>query len=96
MNVPGLDLAISGSHKKLYKTRNHSIQHNYLITPALRNPINLHRSLVGWFRGLSGSDKSTIANEVGKALFEEEVHTYLLDGDNIRSGLIMDLRFTSE
>jgi adenylylsulfate kinase len=96
MNGPGLDLAISGSHKKSFKTRNHTIQHNYLITPALRSPINLHRSLVSWFRGLSGSDKSTIANEVGKALFEEEVHTYLLDGDNIRSGLNMDLFFITE
>ena len=47
-----------------------------------------------WFTGLSGSGKSTIANEVEKALNLMNRHTFLLDGDNIRHGLSKDLGFT--
>ncbi|ALE16182.1 Sulfate adenylyltransferase subunit 1 / Adenylylsulfate kinase [Altererythrobacter epoxidivorans] len=47
-----------------------------------------------WFTGLSGSGKSTIANEVELALNAMNRHTFLLDGDNIRHGLNKDLGFT--
>lgn len=47
-----------------------------------------------WFTGLSGSGKSTIANEVEKLLNLMNRHTFLLDGDNIRHGLNKDLGFT--
>ena len=47
-----------------------------------------------WFTGLSGSGKSTIANEVEKALNLMNRHTFLLDGDNVRHGLNKDLGFT--
>jgi bifunctional enzyme CysN/CysC len=47
-----------------------------------------------WFTGLSGSGKSTIANEVEKSLALMNRHTFLLDGDNIRHGLNKDLGFT--
>jgi bifunctional enzyme CysN/CysC len=47
-----------------------------------------------WFTGLSGSGKSTIANELEKRLHQTGRHTYLLDGDNVRHGLNKDLGFT--
>jgi len=47
-----------------------------------------------WFTGLSGSGKSTIANEVEKSLNLMNRHTFLLDGDNVRHGLNRDLGFT--
>lgn len=47
-----------------------------------------------WFTGLSGSGKSTLANALEKALVERGLHTYLLDGDNLRHGLNRDLGFT--
>ncbi|WP_432201248.1 sulfate adenylyltransferase subunit CysN [Erythrobacter sp. W53] len=47
-----------------------------------------------WFTGLSGSGKSTIANEVEKQLSVMNRHTFLLDGDNVRHGLNKDLGFT--
>ncbi len=47
-----------------------------------------------WFTGLSGSGKSTIANEVEKQLAWMNRHTFLLDGDNVRHGLNKDLGFT--
>ena len=46
-----------------------------------------HRSCVVWFTGLSGSGKSTIANIVDRSLFERDVRSFLLDGDNVRHGL---------
>ena len=61
---------------------------------------NEHASLknqtpkVLWFTGLSGSGKSTIADEVEKRLALMNRHTFLLDGDNIRHGLNKDLGFT--
>ncbi len=52
------------------------------------------KAKVLWFTGLSGSGKSTIANEVEKQLFLMNRHTFLLDGDNVRHGLNRDLGFT--
>ena len=46
--------------------------------------------------GLSGSGKSTIANALEKRLFAAGVHSYVLDGDNLRLGLNKDLGFTKE
>lgn len=47
-----------------------------------------------WFTGLSGSGKSTIANALERALFNQNIKTYLLDGDNVRHGLNKDLGFS--
>ena len=52
------------------------------------------KPFVLWFTGLSGSGKSTIANEVEKRLHIMNRHTFLLDGDNVRHGLNRDLGFT--
>jgi bifunctional enzyme CysN/CysC len=49
-----------------------------------------------WFTGLSGAGKSTIANLVERKLAAQGFHTYLLDGDNLRHGLNVDLGFTAE
>jgi bifunctional enzyme CysN/CysC len=57
---------------------------------ALKN----QKAKVLWFTGLSGSGKSTIANEVEKLLALMNRHTFLLDGDNVRHGLNKDLGFT--
>ena len=57
---------------------------------ALKN----QKAKVLWFTGLSGSGKSTIANEVEKRLNLMNRHTFLLDGDNVRHGLNKDLGFT--
>ncbi len=47
-----------------------------------------------WLTGLSGSGKSTIANELEKRLYATGAHSYVLDGDNLRLGLNKDLGFT--
>jgi adenylylsulfate kinase len=56
-----------------------------------RNLLNGHRSGLLWFTGFSGSGKSTLAHAVEATLFELGVRSYVLDGDNIRTGLNKDL-----
>jgi bifunctional enzyme CysN/CysC len=53
-----------------------------------------HRPAIVWFTGLSGAGKSTIANRTDVLLHGLGVHSYLLDGDNVRHGLCSDLGFT--
>lgn len=57
--------------------------------------LNQHAKLI-WFTGLSGSGKSTLAVQLEAQLFAKGYKTYLLDGDNIRTGLNKDLSFTDE
>jgi adenylylsulfate kinase len=54
-----------------------------------------HARLI-WFTGLSGSGKSTLAVQLEAYLHDNGYATYLLDGDNIRTGLNKDLSFTDE
>ncbi len=61
-----------------------------------RERLNNHRGVCVWFTGLSGSGKSTVAIEAEQLLFEKGVHTYVLDGDNIRHGLNKNLGFSPE
>ncbi len=49
-----------------------------------------------WFTGLSGSGKSTLAAAVEERLVASGRPAYRLDGDNIRSGLNVDLGFSPE
>ncbi|MGS2725690.1 adenylyl-sulfate kinase [Psychroserpens sp. BH13MA-6] len=74
----------------------HIIPHHYQISKADRMASNQHNAFLLWFTGLSGSGKSTIANLVEKALFEQGIKTYSLDGDNIRKGINNDLTFAPE
>ena len=61
--------------------------HEQSILRKDRERLNGHRGGVVWFTGLSGSGKSTIANLVDHKLHAMQVHTFLLDGDNVRHGL---------
>lgn len=64
------------------------------ITREVHASLKNQKPKVLWFTGLSGSGKSTIANEVEKRLNLMNRHTFLLDGDNVRHGLNRDLGFT--
>ena len=64
------------------------------IDRAAHAGLKNQKPVVVWFTGLSGSGKSTIANEVEKRLHMMNRHTMLLDGDNVRHGLNRDLGFT--
>ena len=64
------------------------------IDKKARAKLNGHPGRALWFTGLSGSGKSTVANALEQALHEKGLHTYILDGDNVRHGLNRDLGFT--
>lgn len=64
------------------------------VDKTLRAAMKQQRPRCIWFTGLSGSGKSTLANLLEKKLCEHGLHTYLLDGDNLRHGLNRDLGFT--
>ncbi len=55
---------------------------------------NGHKGAVVWLTGLSGSGKSSIARRLESELFRQSMHTYVLDGDNIRHGLNSNLGFS--
>ena len=61
-----------------------------------RHLLNGHRSALLWFTGLSGSGKSTIAHAVEARLHEMGIRSYVLDGDNVRTGLNKDLGLSPE
>lgn len=61
--------------------------HQHAVSRAMRETLNGHRGCVVWFTGLSGSGKSTVANAVDQQLHARGVHSYLLDGDNVRHDL---------
>ncbi|WP_440222882.1 sulfate adenylyltransferase subunit CysN [Dokdonella sp. MW10] len=65
------------------------------VDKAARARLNGHKPCVVWLTGLSGSGKSTIANELERRLHALGARTYLLDGDNVRHGLNKDLGFTA-
>lgn len=61
-----------------------------------RRKIKGHASAVVWLTGLPASGKTTIARELEKILYDTGVHTYVLDGDNVRHGLNRDLGFSKD
>lgn len=54
------------------------------------------RGIVIWMTGLSGSGKTTLAIGLEKYLHEQGHLAYLLDGDNVRTGINSDLGFSEK
>ncbi|WP_339747070.1 adenylyl-sulfate kinase [uncultured Rubinisphaera sp.] len=70
--------------------------HDHTVTKVERRKLMGHKSAILWFTGLSGAGKSTVANTVDHLLHEKGIHTYVLDGDNVRMGLNKNLGFSAE
>jgi adenylylsulfate kinase len=68
----------------------------FKVTKEKRRALHGHNSKIIWFTGLSGSGKTTIANELEDILHLKGISTFILDGDNIRQGLNNDLGFSQE
>jgi len=68
----------------------HQVQvhwHDHAVTREEREKLNGHRGCVIWFTGLSACGKSTVANLIDHKLHSLGMHSFVLDGDNIRHGL---------
>lgn len=72
------------------------IPHNFSVSQKERSDLKEQKPMLLWFTGLSGSGKSTLADALERALFQRNMHTYLLDGDNVRGGLNNNLTFSPE
>jgi adenylylsulfate kinase len=72
------------------------VWHESEVTKVERQRAKRHKSAVLWFTGLSASGKSTLSVALETALHQKGVHTYRLDGDNVRFGLNKNLGFSPE
>lgn len=72
------------------------VEHLHKVTKEERQQLLKQKSPVIWLTGLSGSGKSTIANELAIKLQQEGKLAYILDGDNVRMGLNRDLGFSDD
>lgn len=91
LNTVGAGMVIHTLRRATNITR-----HDYEIDKSARSRQKGQRARLIWLTGLSGSGKSTIANALEKELFASGIHSYILDGDNLRLGLNKDLGFTKE
>jgi bifunctional enzyme CysN/CysC len=91
MNTVGAGMVIHA----LRRSANIS-EHHFDIDRVARSKQKNQGAKVIWLTGLSGSGKSTIANSLERKLFALGLHSYILDGDNLRLGLNKDLGFTRE
>lgn len=81
-------------HKDI-KSKN-IVWHKLKVSRFERGKAYNHKGAVVWLTGLPASGKSTIAMELEHALFHRGVHTFVLDGDNVRTGLNRDLGFSPD
>jgi len=71
-------------------------RHEGHVSAEERSDLLGHKAACLWLTGLSGAGKSTLARELERALVGRGVHSYVLDGDNLRMGLNRDLGFSAE
>jgi len=74
----------------------HVFRQIFQVSKTDRNQKLGHKSLMILLTGLSGSGKSTVANQLEYKLHQNGVATYSLDGDNLRIGLNKGLGFSEE
>lgn len=67
-----------------------------LLSRGDREQRLMQKSKVLWLTGLSGSGKSTIAQDLERQLHNQGFFAQVLDGDNIRSGINNNLGFSIE
>ncbi len=61
--------------------------HRHAVSREEREKRHGHRGCVLWLTGFSASGKSTVANLVDHLLHSMRIHSFVLDGDNVRHGL---------
>ena len=90
------DTVAAGLSRHAMRRAFNVVPHVYDVDHQARTSLMGHPARVVWLTGLSGSGKSTIADAAVRKLHAMGIHTYVLDGDNMRTGLNKDLGFTPE
>jgi len=90
------DTVAAGMVRHAMRRATNVVRHDYAVDEEARRLLMGHDAKVVWLTGLSGAGKSTIADAAARNLHAMGVHTYVLDGDNVRHGLNKDLGFTPE
>ncbi len=90
------DTVAAGMVRHAMRRSTNVVRHDYVVDEQARRLLMGHDAKVVWLTGLSGAGKSTIADAAVRKLHALGVHTYVLDGDNVRHGLNKDLGFTAE
>jgi bifunctional enzyme CysN/CysC len=90
------DTVAAGLTRHVMRRSFNVVHQAYEVDHEARTLLMGHAAKVVWLTGLPGSGKSTIADAAVRRLHAMGVHTYVLDGDNVRAGLNKDLGFTSE
>jgi adenylylsulfate kinase len=72
--------------------------HPHTFAVGAKDRAELLRQTPGnvWFTGLPAAGKSTLAGALEVALHNDGKHSFLLDGDAVRTGLCRDLGFSDE
>ena len=95
--IDGLDVAAGGVVLAvLTQGSGDVVPVGHLLGRDARAWRNGHRGAVVWLTGLPAAGKSTLAMQIERRLFERGVQCYVLDGDNVRTGLCRDLGFTDD
>lgn len=90
------DTVAAGLVRHVMRRAFNVVPHTYDVDEQARATLMGHEGKVIWLTGLPGSGKSTIADAAVRRLHALGVHTFVLDGDNVRTGLNKDLGFTAE
>ncbi len=69
---------------------------NKIVQREEKEKLLKQKAQVIWLTGLSGSGKTTIARHLDQEFYNRGFVAQVLDGDNIRSGINNNLKFTEE
>lgn len=87
--------SIHGQDKAVPRSKNITSVSS-LVDVELREKVLGQKAVTIWLTGLSGSGKSTVGMALEQRLMQEGRPCYMLDGDNVRTGLNRDLGFSAE
>ncbi len=90
------DTVAAGLVRHALRRSHNVVPHAFTVDRETRAQLKTQRSRVIWLTGLPGAGKSTIADALERKLLSMGLHTYVLDGDSVRTGLNRDLGFTPE
>ncbi|HEX6935893.1 MAG TPA: adenylyl-sulfate kinase [Actinomycetes bacterium] len=90
------DTVAAGLIRHALRRAHNVVPHAFTVDQEARARLKGQRPRVLWLTGLPGAGKSTIADALERKLHGLGMHTYVLDGDGVRTGLNKDLGFTPE